>query len=636
MPSLAPSLRPLLALAVALLTAAALLAPLTSGAFLLDDIPNLGGLERVHTEPEGALRFVSGGVAGPGGRPLSLASFALQAGDWPLHPAPFKRFNLALHLVCGLALFWLWSLLARRALPATQAQWLALAVMALWLVHPLQLSSVAYIVQRMTLLAALPLLLGLVAFVKGRERIERAPDDPRGYLVALGGLGVGGVCAIAAKESGALILPLALVIEHTLFPSPGPRWRALRHALLHAPLLLVIIGLATLGVDWLADGYSAREFTLLERLLSQPRALVEYAARALLPWRTGLGVFHDDFVTSRSAFEPWTTLPALTLLGLAVGAMLRLRRSAPLVAFGLAWFLANHLLESTVLPLELYFEHRNYLALAGLLTLPAAACAAAVTHGGGGVRRVALVCALPYAVLVAWQGNAEARNWGAPLAQAERWSAEHPTSLRAQSYLANLHKVRGEIDAAAEVYRTHDAQFSDGVSFTLDWLELGCEPGAPPLPTSAAVLTRAAHARFSYGPSAALDRMIARAERGRPCPRVSLKDLGAATRALLGNPAYQRESYLLHLVAARIARREGDPPAALAAMRRAFDNHPVPEYALIEATWWLEAGDPGRAREALGRAIAAQGPNPLRRSALEPRIAALKHRLEEPPIPMAD
>jgi len=635
MPPLAPPLRPLIALGIVSLAAALLLAPLVSGAFLLDDIPNLGGLERVHTEPDGAARFISSGVAGPGGRPLSLASFALQAGDWPLHPAPFKRVNLALHLACGLALFWLWSLLARRALPAPQARWAALGVAALWLVHPLQLSTVAYVVQRMTLLAALPLLLGLVAYVKGRERIERAPDDPHGYLIALGGLGLGGLCAVAAKESGALILPLALAIEHTLFPAPGPRWRVVRHALLHAPLVVAALALIAFGSGWLADGYAGREFTLQERLLSQPRALAEYAARALWPWREGLGVFHDDFATSRSAFDPWTTLPALALLGFALGAMLRLRSRAPLVAFGLAWFLANHLIESTVLPLELYFEHRNYLALAGLLTLPAMALAVAWQRGAA-TRAPALAAALAYAGFVAWQGHAEARDWGAPLAQAERWSREHPGSLRAQSYLANLHKVRHEIAAAAEVYRAHDARFADGVSFTLDWLELGCEAEAPVLPARAVILARAASARFSYGPSAALDRMVTRFERGRPCPRVALVDLAAATRALLGNPAYQREGHLLQLVAARIARLAGDPRGALAAMRRAFDGHPVPEYALTEAAWWLEAGDRVRAKEALGRALAVQGPNPLRRSVLAPRIAALRRALGEPPIPKED
>jgi hypothetical protein len=324
MPDSIPSSRGLpglvLALCAVLLLAGALLAPLQSGAFLLDDLPNLAGLERVHAEPDGAARFVTGGIAGPGGRPVALASFAVQAGDWPYRPGPFKRVNLALHLACGLALFWLWALLARRALPEREAGWLALAVTALWLVHPLQLSSVAYVVQRMTLLAALPMLLGLVAFVKGRERVERAPEDPRGYLLALGGLGAGGLVALASKESGGLILPLALAIDHTLFRAEGAsaaRWRAVRRWALHLPLALAALGLLTLGAGWLAEGYAGREFTLGERLLSQPRALLDYAWRALLPSRAGLGVFHDDFATSRALLEPWTTLPALAALGLA-------------------------------------------------------------------------------------------------------------------------------------------------------------------------------------------------------------------------------------------------------------------------------------------------------------------------------
>lgn len=620
--------RSFLALCTVLLVAAALLAPLLHGAFLLDDLPNLGGLEQVHAGPDGANRFIASGFAGPGGRPLALATFAVQAGDWPLHPAPFKRINLALHLACGLALFWLWALLARRALPPREADLLALAVTALWLVHPLQLSSVAYVVQRMTLLAALPLLLGLIAFVKGRLQVERAPDDPRGYLLALGGLATGGLVALASKESGGLILPLALAIDYTLFSAEGPaaaRWRTVRRWTMHAPLALAVLALGTLGAGWLADGFAGREFTLSERLLSQPRALLDYAVLALVPLREGLGVFHDDFAVSRGLLEPWTTGPAILLFGLALGAVVHFRRRQPLLAFGVAWFLANHLLESTVLPLELYFEHRNYLALAGLLTLPVLLI---VTLRRGAQVRLATALAVAGFGVVAWQGHAEARNWGNPIRQAERWSVEHPASLRAQSYLANLRKVRGDFDGAAAVYLAHDARFADGVSFTLDWLELGCEAGDRPLPPRALVVSRATGARFSYGPSAAIDRMLGRFERGRPCPRAPLADLAAATAALLGNPAYQREAYLLHLLVARIARLEGDRPEALAAMRRAFDGHPEPDYALVEATWWLEAGDLDRAAEALARAHQAVGPNPLRQNALAPRLEALEKRLQ--------
>jgi tetratricopeptide (TPR) repeat protein len=123
--------------------------------------------------------------------------------------------------------------------------------------------------------------------------------------------------------------------------------------------------------------------------------------------------------------------------------------------------------------------------------------------------------------------------------------------------------------------------------------------------------------------------MLARAERGQPCPRVGLDDLAAATAALLANPAYQREAYLLHLLDARIHRLQGDRAEALAAMRRAFDGRPEPDYALIEATWWLEAGDLAQAAAALERARQALGPNPLRRDALATRFEALERSLAQ-------
>jgi hypothetical protein len=46
------------------------------------------------------------------------------------------------------------------------------------------------------------------------------------------------------------------------------------------------------------------------------------------------------------------------------------RKRFPIVAFAVLWFLVGHSLESTVFPLEIIHEHRNYLpALGPLLAL---------------------------------------------------------------------------------------------------------------------------------------------------------------------------------------------------------------------------------------------------------------------------
>jgi len=612
------------ALAAVLLGAGLLLAPALDGAFLLDDLPNLGGLERVASGEQSAAGFVSAGRAGPLGRPLSLATFAVQAEYWPYHPRAFKAVNLGLHLATGAALCWLLLVALRPTRPELAAP-LALAVAAAWLVHPLQLSTVGYVVQRMTILAALPVLLGLVAYCRGRTAIAARPAAAGGYLLALGGLIGGGAVGVLAKESAALIVPLAAVLEHTLLAGLAAplAWRRLRAALLHAPLAVAAVALLAYSAGWGDAGFVGRDFTLLERTLSQPRALVAYAALALWPDARPLGIFHDDFAVSRGLLEPWTTLPALLMVAIAVGLAWRARHRHPLLAFGIAWFLANHLLESTVLPLELYFEHRNYLALAGPLTALVAGGALLVARAGA-ARRIALAAALLLGAALAARGAIEAQRWGRPLAQAERWAMQHPSSLRAQSYLANLRKVRGDAAGAAAVYLANQARFADGASFAFDWLELGCSEGDAPLPDAALLRARAAAPRFSYGPSAALDRMVRRFEQGQPCPRVSLESLVELNAALAANPAYARDAWLYPLLAARLARLSGDQAAAIAAMDQAFALRQEPEYALIAARWRTEAGDLEGATASLARARAALDGNPLRTAALAQRLAQVE------------
>jgi hypothetical protein len=118
--------------------------------------------------------------------------------------------------------------------------------------------------------------------------------------------------------------------------------------------------------QWLWAGYDLRPFSLVERLMSEGRILWFYLGLMVAPRMAAFGLYHDDIAVSTGLFSPWTTLPAL--LGLAGLAWLawRVRKSAPLAAFGIAWFLIGHSLESTVLPLELAHEHRNYLPLLGV------------------------------------------------------------------------------------------------------------------------------------------------------------------------------------------------------------------------------------------------------------------------------
>ena len=68
-----------------------------------------------------------------------------------------------------------------------------------------------------------------------------------------------------------------------------------------------------------------------------------------------------------SLFPPWTTLPALASIPALLRLALVVRKKQPLVSLGVLWFFTGHLLESTILPLEIAHEHRNYLPLLGII-----------------------------------------------------------------------------------------------------------------------------------------------------------------------------------------------------------------------------------------------------------------------------
>lgn len=241
--------------------------PSLGASFIGDDPPNLSSLNRV----SGLFTlefwvYTTTGIAGPTGRPLSLLSFALQHWGWPDSPATFRWANIMLHLLIGCAIALLTLRLARRWRPAepARAEWLAIGATALWLLHPIQVSTVVYIVQRMTQLTTLFTVLGLLAWVHGRERVALVPERWSGYLWAAFGIGAGGLLAVLSKETGVLILAYALVLEHTVYgaePMPS-RWRQARHLLLHLPAA-AFVALVALRFDKLIMAkYAIRDFSL--------------------------------------------------------------------------------------------------------------------------------------------------------------------------------------------------------------------------------------------------------------------------------------------------------------------------------------------------------------------------------------
>ena len=123
-----------------------------------------------------------------------------------------------------------------------------------------------------------------------------------------------------------------------------------------------------LGIHFFLRGHAAGiltdmllvPFTMTERLLTEMRVLVYYMSQLFYPVPTRLSIDHD-IVISTSLIHPWTTLPAgLFLIALTITGVVVLEKH-PLIGFSILFFLINHVIESSIIPLELIFEHRNYL-----------------------------------------------------------------------------------------------------------------------------------------------------------------------------------------------------------------------------------------------------------------------------------
>ncbi|TFH49150.1 MAG: hypothetical protein E4H01_04870, partial [Lysobacterales bacterium] len=361
--------RVLIAFSVILVLAGAIYWPGLSGDLVLDDATTLEPIARLS---RGELTWHEALYQHDNFRPVSMASYVLNwltTGDrvWPL-----KFTNLVIHLICGVIVFLLSDRLLARPVASMdyRRRWLSLWIAACWLLAPLLVSTVLYVTQRMAALSALFSLAALLAYVCGRERITENRVQGLGQIAL--GLAVFWPLAIASKENGILVPVLVVVLE--LFFFSGAQRQAINRltnrvlGLSIAVALLVGVVIVAAAPSTIFFSYDYRPFTIGQRILTEWRILFDYLANLiLLPGASPFGIYHDDYPLSRGLLEPASTLlAAAAWLAVLIAGWFARGTRVGIVAFGLWFYLAAHLVESTVLPLELYFEHRNYLPSVGI------------------------------------------------------------------------------------------------------------------------------------------------------------------------------------------------------------------------------------------------------------------------------
>ncbi|EIC21268.1 hypothetical protein [Thiorhodovibrio frisius] len=450
--------------------------PGLSGPFLFDDIPNLEKLGALGPIDSWELfrAYLHSGFAGPTGRPISLTSFLLDANDWPADPAPFKATNLLIHLLIGVILFpTIRKLLHAIGRAPREADWIGLIASSLWVLNPFLVSTTLYAVQRMTQLATLFSILGIWGYLQGRLWLATRPH--LGYATISVSLVLATLLALLSKENGALLPLLILTMEFALrfhWTTSGPDWRW-KGIFLGLPALVIAAYLA-MRLPGLERPIPTRAFTLLERLLTEPRILWDYLYHLFIPHIQTRGLYQDGIVISTGLSTPWTTWPAAVgLLALGIAGWLA-RRQWPLFSLSVLFFLVGQLLESTTIALELYFEHRNYLP-AVFLFVPLAAGILALRNHLKPVLVVFIIAAFTGSYAMAtWQ---RARLWGDESQLMLVWADMNPNSPRAQTSAAQTWLRIGQPERAFALLERASREMPQSVLLTVNTLSFKAELG---------------------------------------------------------------------------------------------------------------------------------------------------------------
>lgn len=575
--------------------------PGLDGPFLFDDyanLPALGYYGRVDNM-ESLVSYLTSGIAGPTGRPFALLSFLIDANNWPASPEPFKYTNTLIHLLNSALLIWL-SIRLAHALGHIRkhAEWIGLLAGGMWLLHPFWVSTTLYVVQRMTLLSATFVLAGLLAYVHGRQHLI-AGAHRRAYAWMTGGIVLGTTLAVLSKENGALLPLFALLVEWLVFgragkktvnaPSEIFRWWLIAFLITPTILLLAYLVYQTPGA---IDGAAhSRDFTLAQRLLTEPRIILAYLQHLLLPELYTAGLFQDNITVSTSLVRPWTTLPAMAVIAGLLVLGWKVRDKYPSLTLAIFFFFAGHLLESTVVALELYFEHRSYVpALFIFLPLSIWIVTAAAPAPKLRVGLAAMILAAISSLT--WL---RADLWGDAAQQGLMWARQNPNSPRALTYAALILEQKGQYETAQRILGKASAQHPNSVMIELNRLSLACNMNQVTqeemIRAAQALRTNKRPERLAYQ---IINKFIQRLDR-EPCTGLGATQIERLILAALANPAIARSGgnrqSMLNLYGL-LELKTGHPEAAMERFIQALRARPTADAALTEAAQLGSAGHP--------------------------------------------
>ncbi|MDM8553437.1 tetratricopeptide repeat protein [Desulfococcaceae bacterium HSG7] len=229
----------------------------------------------------------------------------------------------------------------------------------IWLVNPVHTQSVTFIYQRINSLAAMFYILALLLYITARFADKKGTK----YISALGCL-LAGLSALGSKENAGS-LPFVILL-YELFFFRNLKFGQSRRQLLSiagvATCLMILIWFY-IGTDpWggLLHTFRKRDFTMYQRVLTEFRVVIYYIGLLLFPHPSRLNLDYD-FPLSHSVSEPFTTIVCIGAVMGCICSAVYLAKKERLIAFCILWFFGTLVIESSVIGLEIIYEHRTYL-----------------------------------------------------------------------------------------------------------------------------------------------------------------------------------------------------------------------------------------------------------------------------------
>ncbi len=257
----------------------------------------------------------------------------------------------------------------------------------LWLVNPVHTQSITYITQRMNSMAAMFCVLSMFLYAKGRialkPRLEHVQSEEvvkskrqsskdarqtsiRYHLLWFAGSALAGMLALGCKQIAGTLPFFIFIYEWYFFQNLSKDWIKQRFKYVYGVLIVFgLISFIYLGSDpWrkilsITD-FANKEFTFSERLLTEFRVVIYYLGLLFYPHPSRLMVDYD-YPLSHSLIDPITTLLSLSAIIGLIGLAIYIAKRERLISFCILWFFGNLMIESSIIPVAIIFEHRTYL-----------------------------------------------------------------------------------------------------------------------------------------------------------------------------------------------------------------------------------------------------------------------------------